>query len=387
MFLFHLHFPVLFGASTVLSMVGVNIGSAGRALDDTMGDWPQTYHYQPSVGGVPLYQIHYTPVQINLQTAISPPNTGETIQIRAQGNNGLSCPDTTWVLNGQSAFTLVPFNNLPLGVQTINQTITFSYRIQKPDGTWNTWQPLGTSANTIYLILSLPTPNAVPFASVLKWACSGQGATTRSATVQQFFGAIAGKQVTTYSGQSLYYYLAGTTFASNQTSLPLLLTTKTGQCLAWSSFLADCFELHGMTVNSSYLEVGVFANPPDPNNGFLVKNWSAPAGSGPWMLVSSANPDPNYFEMVPAPAAGPVSPTGGINGQGAQTPSEKVFWNHSILKYSSTYYDASYGSTYSGAESFRFASVFGQYSQAGFVGPFRQISVTRTTYGGIWFVE
>ena len=59
--------------------------------------------------------------------------------------------------------------------------------------------------------------------------------------------------------------------------------------------------------------------------------------------------------MVPVPPGGvygELTNAAGVRGKNSPTPSQKLFGRHFFLRYKSTYYDASYGVTYTGAKNF-----------------------------------
>jgi len=66
--------------------------------------------------------------------------------------------------------------------------------------------------------------------------------------------------------------------------------------------------------------------------------------------------------MTPSPANGlygDLSSLGTFPGQNSAPPQEKVFTSHYIVQYNTTYYDPSYGVTYTSATNFADRAIYG----------------------------
>jgi hypothetical protein len=208
---------------------------------------------------------------------------------------------------------------------------------------------------------------------VLHYACSNFGATTPDTAVANTWALFSGPQnICAWNptdksyDKKLYYYKTGQTSAKPVTTSALLAATDgNGECYAFGQLFQDALWANG--VSSS----GVVITPKDfpaVSKAFLVKDWTFTepgtfSTSPPFsyeMLVDSTG------DMVPAPSSATTYGTYGdmINlqthlGQNTAPPSEKLFGNHYIVSYGSTYYDPSYGVTYTSAQDFENKSVAG----------------------------
>ena len=174
--------------------------------------------------------------------------------------------------------------------------------------------------------------------------------------VNTTFNSFTGKNVKTWDGVLLYYYKPGTTFGENPTSADELLVTRTGQCGAWPDLFTQCLSVNGLEPTPYK------AAPTDiSENGFLVKDWTKDPATQTlpyaWRITLATGAD-----MVPVPAGsdyGDLRSSTTISGQNSTPPSQKVFGPHFFVKFGNTFFDASYGVTYTGASDFVSKAVFG----------------------------
>jgi len=230
------------------------------------------------------------------------------------------------------------------------------------DGT--TWRPAGTSRNQIYVCLADPISNPNPMLrTAVHLACSNAGASTATAASQTWalFSTGSGPtDVKTWNGMDLYYYQPGYNFSDNtdkgSVTVPGLLTIGRGQCGAWTVLLRLAWAVNGIT--SSHITARCAGAA-----GFWVKDWSLLTTSRPFWFQGPA------FDMIPTPLAGALSyyddPSNQANfvnldtikGQGTagtdKCPSEKCFENHQFALHDGTYYDPSYGVTYTDEANFQ----------------------------------
>jgi hypothetical protein len=238
---------------------------------------------------------------------------------------------------------------------------------------------IGTSTNTLYVLLSQPQQTQGPpeegggtaatgvTRTAIHLATQGAAADQPSAfaqTWQQFSG-----NVTDWDNQQLAYY--------NSTTIPqeglmacvgptsnALLTQTVGDSCLWSLLFLEALAMNGIPVQA--LNVN-YNNPPSSATSFayacatdgsnlLFKNWmiqsqSNPYQGYPWELsLSTDGTDPNdTVGMVPAPSGGfgDLTPIAGLPGQNSATPSEKALVTHHVVVANGGYYDPSYQKSYS----------------------------------------
>ena len=155
----------------------------------------------------------------------------------------------------------------------------------------------------------------------------------------------------------MFYYVTGVGFQSCALSAQQLVETNSipsnnltsGQCGAFAYLLESSLAANG--IHSTWIAVTA-----TDGSLLLVKNWSLASpgtylGAGPWTnkLVVGL---PDY--MVPGPSGGfgDLANLAGIAGQNSSQPAEKIFNSHFIVQVGSTYYDPSYGATYSSPAAF-----------------------------------
>ncbi len=239
-------------------------------------------------------------------------------------------------------------------------TFDISWKISVNDGEDT---DAGLSQNPIYVCLG---PVLVsPYLTTVDLACFTSGATTAGEALANTWALLSdgSNRPTNFEAwnetaqnwtRKLYYYKAGTSFGANavgDTASLLQSTDSTGQCMTWASLMKDALSLNGVTTIPC---VAI----PKRNDRFLVKDWE---------FGASTNPDPSIWNFLFNNSIYDMTPpsTGGIYGdlvnsnarpgQNSAPPSQKVFANHVFLKYipTGTFYDPSYGVTYSGESDFQ----------------------------------
>ena len=216
------------------------------------------------------------------------------------------------------------------------------------------------SKNRLYVTLA-SSAAAKLFHTVAFLACSNTGATSDTQAVAKTWALLSGPaNFTTWDGQKLYYYKAGSSFSFCATTSGGLLSSTVGQCGSWMYLLKDALLANGITSQR------IAITSPEPV--FLVKSWTYGAASYTttppynWRLrFQGTSPD-----MVPLPAGsvfGDLTSLSTLPGQNSAPPSEKVFARHFIVGYGGSYYDPSYGVTYAGANNFEDIAVDGYASE------------------------
>lgn len=122
----------------------------------------------------------------------------------------------------------------------------------------------------------------------------------------------------------------------------------------------------------------------------LVKNWTKNNDGTqvyPYLWWIETQNSTTEFEMVPLSGLPPADLTSaaGIPGQNTSTPGEKVFGFHAIVKYGSTYYDPSYGVTYTSEDDMESQAVHGFGGNARSGSNYFDIDVRDAATGGLVF--
>jgi hypothetical protein len=290
--------------------------------------------------------------------------------VQGTGPGGINIPSTQATIDSSGTTVTLPATAASTAFP--NQTnyynpFTIQWQISFDGG--STWEDAGTSQNPIYVCLQGPVSGVPsPFRTVVHLACSKTGATNADQAVAKTWALFSGPaNVCRWDGSPLYYYKPGTTFdiSQNPVTTAGLLKVGSAECFGWAHLLQDAWTLNGVT--SQWNEAD-----PIGYQAFWVKTWTALPTSGDFYFQSTS------FDMNPYPRSGsPPRPDpygyydkpGGTNFKNERTlygqnsapgaPAEKVFGNHQFLKYNGTYYDPSYGVTYTGPADFQSKAVAG----------------------------
>jgi len=167
---------------------------------------------------------------------------------------------------------------------------------------------------------------------------------------------------------SLVYYPPGEGFGTVKGTEADILKEGKGRCGSFAPLMGHALALNGVvayeTVVTPSTAVLTGNSLSDQTKAFLVKKWKLPPfaqipsvtnqGVYLWVFRSiSANelfppPDPNNPRKY-----GDIESLTGTDGQGTNDPQEKVHYNHAIIKIGTSWYDSSYGLTYSGPADFQ----------------------------------
>ena len=254
---------------------------------------------------------------------------------------------------------LYSLNALPNQVDYINP-LTIDWKVSFDNGA--SFLSAGSSSNTFYITLnSSQTTNL--FHTVVHLACSHGGATDTNTAFANTWSFFPSRNVTTWDGRPLYYYRSGLPFSNTCTTTPFLLkqANANGQCGAFRALLGDALSANGVpwaAVTITHAQT----------NLFLVKDWTFGAPSFSNAIPSSApyiwklQFPTNLADMVPLPSGsvfGDITSLSTLGGQNTVPPAEKAFGSHYIIRIGSTYYDPSYGVTYTGELDFENIAVDG----------------------------
>jgi len=257
-------------------------------------------------------------------------------------------------------------------------TIDWSIKY-KIDGLLKT-KNVGSSEHQIYVTLDEPSKNLDKlYLSLLHWATSVPGANSKEQAIKNTWSHFANPTGTddlkTWDKKrTLRYYGTGIDDCSNNITAFLEAPDKSsGGCGVFANLFIETLWVNGIASKC----VNVFP-PPDNREGMLINNWEP-------LVDENENfpPEEDFPEyiwkfdftgeasMYPPPSDNiyeDLESVDGIAGQNSQTPVEKAFLNHFMVKISDTqtanlpYYDPSYGLTYQNKEEFDEDVVFGYFS-------------------------
>ncbi len=236
----------------------------------------------------------------------------------------------------------------PLSNVIDKQYATFDWEMSTDNG--STWFYLGENQNEIY-VTGAPASGA--FETVLDLCCDGAKGlnpdTQQTSVVSGIWGKFSSgsgpANVHRVDGTALTYYGSVNTQSINTASL---LGSGDGQCGAWALFFADTLKCSGVTgVHYVTVRPGIVGA-----TGFLIGNW---VFSGNGTSGDSAFP---YLQTEVTYS------TNHIPGQNNDDPLA-MFENHQVLRISETYYDPSYGKTYSTLQQMDAAVIGGFWKVSG----------------------
>jgi len=208
------------------------------------------------------------------------------------------------------------------------------------------------------------------FLTSLHLAVSDDGATSQQQAFDKTWAKFAGPaNVRTWDSRPLYYYLNGFNgSAVCPTDEEPLLTRgdSSGQCSAFAQLLVGSLGVNGIT--APFVRVGVI-----DGDQMVVKNLTfsttptfPAAAAFKWKMVFNPAALAAADLMVPAQPGGvfgDLTNQSTLPGQNTAPPSEKVFSQHFIVKFtggtSGPYFDPSYGVTYTNAADFESKAVDG----------------------------
>lgn len=248
-------------------------------------------------------------------------------------------------------------------------SVTWKYTVN--GGATNT---LATSTIPTYLLLTTPLSGVILYHSVVHNACATTGATTADQAVANSWSRFTSAATKRWNNGTLYYYQPGIAWANGYSIVDYLMFYGNAQCGAWQGFLKDVFGANGIASTPVQVTTKVAGDV-----YFAVNNWTlnnTGTGSAPykWRIVSHT--PTSAWSMVSnynSGNYGDLTSSATLYGQGSSpnAPAEKIFGNHQILKRTSsggtaTYYDPSYGVTYTGSSKSAGEAAFDANSVFGF---------------------
>jgi hypothetical protein len=386
-------------ANTLTLNTMIYHGGAGAVLNDAgetvSPNWTPTNSWPAlAIRGLPLAAITVCFTHPANSTAYE-------MQWKGVGPDGIIYYSAVRGLGTSSAPFMVSFdsgstNSLPDSVKKYDHfVISWQYQ-SRPYGqtNWSDWYTVSSTDTVLYVCLDTPLTDTCLYRTIVENACATSGATNIETAIANIWSRFSGLNFKTWNNNTLYYYKPGTTSSTNAEHFAALLVSGngSGQCGAWSELFTQCLGVHGID-NCPIVEVVAYKNPYLLDIGFLVNNWNtnnagtSQSGYYKWRLTFLTN----YLDMVPVPAGanyGDLTSLSETQGQGSGTnsPSQKIFLRHYIVKYGTNYYDPSYGLTYNNAQNMEASSIYGFYSQettneSGFF----QIDVRRKSFHGLMF--
>lgn len=273
--------------------------------------------------------------------------------------------DGSWVMDDASAKLLETFEEICGKTAIYDSNLTLQWRLYVGEEGASKTRNAGTSFSCLYVTYDTPTDISGPlYHSVVHIGCvAAQGQTTDQAVFNAIWSKFSGDNICLYSvtiengavtdsksGNELYYYgraataPAGTTYSPVPPSTPQntysvarqheIVTTaeflryKDGKCGAWQDFFCNVAMAQGISVEKVGIGVAGGAQ------GFAVKS--------------------------------------GLGKHHGQTPKERSWGDHALIKYNDKYYDSSYGTAYGNlteTKAYLVANVFDKFYTTGWVTP------------------
>ena len=307
-----------------------------------------------------------------------------TVTIRAFGTDNCNIAATSGSLDEASLVAPTGGGELTASVPFLTQTKfyrPFTLRWEISFTTYDNvpiWEDAGTTQHPIYVCLKGPEGAQIPYRTVVHLACANDGATTPDQAVEkswEFFTSLdikAWNEGAKCFDRELYYYKPWThfdenvlTIVPNERSLGsqrlLQQPNASGRCGTWACFLGDVLWLNanGEYIQTIYIEID--APPNAPAVGFLVRDWqynNPNATSGILIFPENSNDmEPHPFNFVYGSLTSNYISKQGQNSL-PNSPSQKCFDEHVIIKYKSRYLDPSYGIEIYGKEDISSKEIF-----------------------------
>lgn len=406
----------------LFSVVKLNLKTvsfSGTSYRPVIKDTSETHeaynapHWKVTSGGMPEQKspacyVRNTKMKISAEWSPSPDTTIDfpTPKVKGDGNGNLDFPETSATINAGSSGNSIsisdveatnPFANTIDYIDPLR--IDWQASSQPPSGN-SIWNNSGASENPIYVLLNDPPATINIFSQTLPLrlkdallyvSCKNAKGLAdltpadKDLIVTQIWSDFTDQQIKTRENRSLYYYNSfriGITYpyafpTSLGTILRGLIEEGDGQCSSWANFLAACLRVQGLPHSINH----VWVRPDNPDDrGFSVKNWSF----GPTQRGTSSYPYRNLFRLSGRTVTGqeymgntfyfwiPTSDDAqdqvGVDGQGKNSNPASLFNNHQFLQITSqagggiSYYDPSYGLTYTSIQHFENIAIDGLWN-------------------------
>jgi hypothetical protein len=247
-------------------------------------------------------------------------------------------------------------------------TINFYYSLNS-----GPWEDAGASSNQLYVTYAqakVSGDSANPYLYHTPIHISTKAAAGQSdpgVVLTKIWEEFADTRVNRVAdGAALKYYGAWNT---SNTTTGGLLKDADGQCRAWARFFADTYKAQGIDYENELVTVlpGHPAGGVPDANYFLVNRWSFGSTGH-----ADLEPGWTHFNIENPPLRGMIGTTWvyrwrysqvsdllGDDGQGPTANPDSLFGNHCLVKIGATYYDPSYGKTYTSVAHFEASAVAG----------------------------
>ena len=332
-------------------------------------DWPVSYERTDGVASLSGTKYEWTGMIATPTFAFAGVLGGALWVVRGASNVvGIRGTDITFgeaqlTASGPGQLSAVAYANQPLPDTIQSEQMKIDWQVSFDGG--KTWVELavGKSQNWLYVTGG---PASGAFETELWLGCSATDLSPGSqsqddAVVNKIWGKFAGPaNVVRVDSKPLSYYKSWTT--SNHTAASLLQSLD-GQCGSWANLFLDCIKEQGAaTSNTAFVK----ATPTNPNYGMAIKNFNGLTGTldHPSVNISSTAGWECYNAKGYLWSAAQVTDAVGVAGQNNTDPLS-MFYNHQFIKNDDTYYDPSYGITYTSPDDFASKAVAGLWRNTG----------------------
>ncbi len=348
------------------------VGDPGEDGNSVLYSGPQYFDADHDGSGERAYPTSFTRNEYLKVSAVFrlADDVSGPVWIRGSTQDGNTLPATLGFVSANGTVSVNQLQaNQPFGnsIQAYdNYQITWEFTLD-PNGQ-NGWQSAGNSDNSLYLTFATPTTDNL-FDTVISAAAHAAAGLSEEVQLAAciFGGVFSGRDVQTKSGQPLYYYKNWLTSSDRYGDF---LMTRDGKCGAWAKFFADTLKGMGATLPDKPYAM---LTPDGAGGGFLLND----AVYCPGQLIAGQPGYPNpfpanypYFNTYKKPGVykfpyttdryiwGEAVNTGAeVNVTGAppaqnNTNPLTLFNNHVTVYIGGTYYDPSFGVTYSTLQEF-----------------------------------
>lgn len=262
----------------------------------------------------------------------------------------------------------------PFTANLVNYIPNFEVKWFVKEGLNGTWKPAGSSINPLYITYAYPLDDSRVYYSVLHIGCNGaKGKTVKDDVVDGCFNDFTNKDVKLVNGTKKAQYWGP--LASNQahqaafTKAENILDFQDGRCGTWAEFFQLVLATQGISSTKTqirwkdHIKVGAINLLTDANKTVFENSFKAtfpnetlplqsnPDGFGAFFFIPKWCFNDNELFYQSDKNKGGFTFSGkqfgecdllGEAGQGNEDPASS-FIDHTIVKYSTKFYDPSYG--------------------------------------------